>query len=302
MKVIVIMLVGIIFILFLFIIKLKADLHHINRQTHAKLNKESHFIITNDVKMKEMTELCENLNLMYEKFYQAQLNELHKEKEFKEMLSSIAHDVRTPLTSVQGYLQMLREKETTKENESYYQIIQQRIDDIRTLLEQFFFYSKLLNNDASWETKSYSLYESCCQSLAGFYSQFVKANVEPQIHFDDPDYTIETNLDLLQRIFDNLIMNGLLHGKGDIWIRQSGDELSFTNEIEETCSIDVDRVFERFYKADPSRIHISSGLGLAIVKEIAEYSKIKVRVQLENRLFSVVLDFKDIHQNKSHGI
>lgn len=301
MKVIVIMLVGIIFILFLFIIKLKADLHHINQQTNAKLNKESHFIITNDVKMNEMTELCENLNLMYEKFYQAQLNEWHKEREFKEMLSSIAHDVRTPLTSVQGYLQMLQEKEMSKENEAYYQIIQQRIDDIRTLLEQFFFYSKLLNKDASWETKSYLLYESCCQSLAGFYSQFVNAGVQPQLHFDDPDYTIETNSELLQRIFDNFIMNGLLHGKGDIFIRQYGDELSFTNEVEATCPIDVDRVFERFYKADPSRIHISSGLGLAIVKEIAECSKIKVRVQLENNLFSVILDFKDIHQNKNHG-
>lgn len=301
MKVIVIMLVGIVFILFLFIIKLKADLHHINQQTNAKLNKESHFIITNDVKMNEMTELCENLNLMYEKFYQAQLNEWHKEREFKEMLSSIAHDVRTPLTSVQGYLQMLQEKEMSNENEAYYQIIQQRIDDIRTLLEQFFFYSKLLNKDASWETKSYLLYESCCQSLAGFYSQFVKAGVQPQLHFDDPDYTIETNSELLHRIFDNLIMNGLLHGKGDIFIRQNGDELSFTNEVEATCPIDVDRVFERFYKADPSRIHISSGLGLAIVKEIAECSKIKVRVQLENNLFSVILDFKDIHQNKNHG-
>lgn len=302
MKVIVIMLVGIIFILSLFIIKLKGDLHHINRQINAKLNKENHFVITNDVKMKEMTELCENLNLMYEKFYQAQLNALHKEKEFKEMLSSIAHDVRTPLTSVQGYLQMLQEKETSKENESYYQIIQQRIDDIRTLLEQFFFYSKLLNNDASWEMQSYSLYESCCQSLAGFYSQFVKAGVEPQLHFDDPDYTIETNPDLLQRILDNLIMNGLLHGKGDIFIRQNGDELSFTNEVKTTYPIDADRVFERFYKADPSRIHISSGLGLAIVKEIAESSKINVKVQLENHLFSVILDFKNIHQNKNRGI
>lgn len=287
MKEIMIVLGVIIFVLSLFIMKMRKELDHIHKQIKVKREHNTRFTITCDLNMKEFKQLCLQFNEMYEQYEQALFDESRKEKEFKEMLSYIAHDVRTPLTSVQGYLQILEEE--NKENATYYAIIHQRIDDIGRLLEQFFIYSKLINNDYTFEEGLCDVYTICCESLLGFYQQFNQLNIEPVIDFESTETLIKINKDLFRRVMDNLIQNAFIHGNGHIKIIQKGTHLIVENTIKKELNIDSNKVFERFYKVDTSRTHISSGLGLSIVKEIIHLSGGKVEANIIESTFNIVI-------------
>lgn len=280
---------SIILLLLLFIIKLLSDLKHINDQTEAKLHADSNFVITSDLEINAYNKLCKHLNVLYERCQQAQHDETKREAELKGMLANIAHDVRTPLTSVQGYLEILQAENGTSENEAYFKIINQRITDIRNLLEQFFIYSKLINKDYKLEECDCNIYDICCESLAGFFQLFNQIAEEPIIHFEQHDFVVRANKDLLRRVFDNLIHNSIIHGDGEIRIIQKDKMLIVSNQLKASADIDSYKLFERFYKADASRSNISSGLGLSIVQEIIHVMGWEITAEIKNNKFYMII-------------
>lgn len=291
MKIMIVMLIVVIFVLSLFIYKLFHELNSIHKQVEIKVHTDSNFLVSSDLHIKTYTALCNDFNRIYDKYRGEKTDSVKREKEFKEMLSYIAHDVRTPLTSVQGYLQILKEKDVDEANEEYYKIINRRIYDIRNLLEQFFIYSKLLNRDYQLEVEKCNLYNVCCDSLANFYQTFSNKHMEPHIDFEQQDVMIYANQDLIKRVFDNVIQNALVHGDGNIRITQNGNRFIISNKLKAEGNIDKEKVFERFYKADSSRTTISSGLGLAIVKEIIELCNWKVHVDIQDTTFILTITF-----------
>lgn len=293
MEIQVITLIVIIFILSFLLMKMKIEIKHMNKQTKIKLDTHARFTISNDLQIKELNILCEHLNQMYEKFIKAELEEAKKEKEFKDMLSYIAHDVRTPLTSIKGYLQILQEESKSEGQEKYYHIINHRLDTIQNLLEQFFLYAKLMNDDYPLEESTCYVYQTCCGVIADFYPEFIQHKIEPHITFDNQDMQVMGNKDLLAHVFHNLIENAVRHGDSDIDIVQCNHELIFSNHMPKDMRVDVNSVFERFYKGDASRTKISSGLGLAIVKEAMLKMHGDVYAQMDGQIFQVHLVFHD---------
>lgn len=293
MKIILIILIGLIFILSFFILKLFNDLRCINKQTSIKLNNDSNFTITSDLNIDVFNQLCENLNLMYDKYSDANRDRSRSEKEFKEMLSYIAHDIRTPLTSVQGYIQLLQEQDINLENKRYYEIINVRLSDVKNILEQFFLYSKLINDDYQLELSECNIYDICCQSLANFYQEFMTNRTEPRIEFEQHRMMVYGNQELLTKIFDNLISNSLKHGNGDLTIIQQMNEIKISNSIKKSVELDLDKVFERFYKADVSRTHISSGLGLTIAQKAIHLMGGDIIASIDGDIFYITITFNE---------
>lgn len=273
------------------------DIHQIQKQSQMKYNSGSHIIITNEIKLQSLNALCEHLNALYQRMEHMELAHRTSEKAIKDMLSYIAHDVRTPLTSVQGYLQLLKDTTDPMKQDAYYAIIEQRLKDIRMLLEQFFLYTKVMQDDMQLQMETCSLYEACCNSLAGFYEAFLKLDKEPQLHFTDMKLRVTANCDILQRLFDNLIQNAIRHGNGELLIEQKGNIVYFKNPIKADTPLDVERVFERFYKAEMSRTHISSGLGLSIVKEIMLSLHGEANAFLADGMFTIALNFPKYNDN-----
>ncbi|NBK97711.1 MAG: HAMP domain-containing histidine kinase [Erysipelotrichia bacterium] len=289
MKIMLIILIGLIFILSFFILKLFNDLRSLNKQTSIKLNKDSNFTITSDLNIDVFNQLCENLNLMYDKYSDANRSRNKSEEEFKEMLSYIAHDIRTPLTSVQGFMQLLQEQDRNLENKRYYEIINVRLSDVKNILEQFFLYSKLINDDYKLKQSECNVYDICCQSLANFYQQLMTNEIEPRIEFEQHMMIVYGNKELLTKVFDNLISNSLKHGNGDLTIIQHTNEIKISNSIKKAAEIDLDKVFERFYKADTSRSNVSSGLGLTIVQKAIHLMGGDVIASIEDYKFCVTI-------------
>lgn len=291
MTMLVIFLSGVVIVLSLLLFKVFIDVKTINQQIKVKLTTDTNFTITSDTQLKVLKRLCENVNVLYDKYRFANADKCKSEKDFKEMLSYIAHDIRTPLTSVQGYMQLLQEQDKNPDNKRYYEIVNVRLNDVKNILEQFFLYSKLINDDHQLKQSECNLYDICCQSVANFYQQCKSKGIEPRIEFEHHMLMVKANQELLAKVFDNLISNALKHGTGDVKIVQTMNEVAISNSIKNAIELELDKVFERFYKADVSRSSVSTGLGLTIVQKIILLMGGDITASIENEVFCITIKF-----------
>lgn len=274
-----------------FVIKLLLDLRTIRQQVAIKLTHDSHFLVTSDLQLPELRGLCEDINQLFAYSEQSKTEAISKERAFKEMMSNIAHDVRTPLTSIQGYLQLIEEGCAKEKEEAYYAIIDRRLESVKELLESFFTYAKLLNDSYPLAAEPLNLYEVCCEVIASDYQDFASRHIQPHLAFENQQLQVFMHRESLVRVLQNLIMNALLHGTGDLLIQQADHQLSFLNPCATDIQPDMDKIFERFYKGDASRNSISSGLGLTIVQKLMELSHGSVTAKLAQDCFTITLSF-----------
>lgn len=217
------------------------------------------------------------------------------------LMSGISHDIRTPLTSIQGYFKLLKEETDKDVKEQYYNIIEYRLDTLKMILEDLFIHSKITDEEYHVEMINFRLYPMVCKMLASFYYEFQKKDIEPVINFSDTSLVVTGNQELVQRLLQNLINNALKHGKDYIEISENDGIVSFRNNLND--SIEISKLFDRFYKGDKSRHKDSTGLGLSIVKEIclilhweieARQEDNDVIIQINTNNNSIYLEEKDV--------
>lgn len=247
----------------------RLELRNIRRQLELVRN-GSHIEVGTGVRNKEFLALCRELNEVVDGIHEKEISCRSSQLRLKQTISSIAHDIRTPLTSAAGYLQMLCECTDEAKGQRYREIIGKRQGELKDMLEELFLYTKLSSDDYMIDCEPVSVYPVFCECILGMYYEFEEQSVEPVIRFEDEKVRLIASKESLSRIIHNLLHNALLHGSGNIEIEQKGTELIFSNMAAHPENIDTERLFERFYKADSSRAKGSSGLGLAIVKELTE--------------------------------
>ncbi|MCI6190797.1 MAG: HAMP domain-containing histidine kinase [Clostridium sp.] len=275
------------FLLFLF---LKKDIKKINSQIIYKNKTESHFYVTSSTSFKEIKTLCNSVNELYEKMQKKDEIALKKEKEMQNLMSGISHDIRTPLTSMQGYLELLKESNDYKEKEKYIDIMEFRLNSLKSILEDLFTHSKLSDNDYKIELEDVNIYLLICKILASHYKDFEERNIEPHIEFENKNLTVKGNTEIIIRIVQNLINNALKHGGNYFCICENGGKLCFKNNIIEGDNLEIDKLFDRFYKSDKSRHVNSTGLGLSIVKEMVEVLGWNIKAYKKEDILSIEIN------------
>lgn len=209
--------------------------------------------------------------------------------------TNLSHDIRTPLTSLDGYFQLLEDTENAKERTRYLQIIQERIHALRDMLEELFTYTKL-------ESRSYEVPLTKCdfgalvkEALFSYYNEWQKQQMEPQLQLEEGALWVLGNDQAMRRVLQNVIKNVWEHGGRHVKIVLSEQEgeacLLVQNEVMHPEYIDVERIFERFYKADLARSTTSSGLGMAIVRQLVEQMNGQITADLQGNIFSICLQF-----------
>ena len=274
-------------LLFLF---LKKDIKKINSQIIYKNKTESHFYVTSSTSFKEIKTLCNSINELYEKMQKKDEIALKKEKEMQTLMSGISHDIRTPLTSMQGYLELLKESNDYKEKEKYIDIMEFRLNSLKSILEDLFTHSKLSDNDYKIELEDVNIYLLICKILASHYKDFEERNIEPHIEFENKNLTVKGNTEIIIRIVQNLINNALKHGGNYFCICENSGKLCFKNNIIEGDNLEIDKLFDRFYKSDKSRHVNSTGLGLSIVKEMVEVLGWNIKAYKNEDILSIEIN------------
>lgn len=244
---------------------------------------------TINVHSRSMTRLARAIHTEIEDSRAERLKSQQHQRRLQAGLVHLSHDIRTPLAGAQGYIQLMDDEANQAERIRYLQAVTRRLNDLNHLLEQLFMFSQVSEPEYQLELEQVDATACLSDALLSFYPQFQEKGIEPVVTLDDERCIVVTDREALSRIMRNLLANALRHGSGAIAIYQQGNAFTFTNSVESTDELDVERIFDRFYKSDATRSGEGSGLGLAIVKLLAEATGASVRAEIvDNTIHFVV--------------
>ena len=238
----------------------------------------------------DVVALTENINNMLEKSRQARLEAKRQETNLKRAITNISHDLRTPLTSAKGYLQMVSKGNLDADSVTrYHKIIEGRLHNLTELMDSLFSFTYAAEGNLA--INRVNICNPIRNALAdSFFELETKGfTVESQVP-DTPIYCL-CDENALMRIIQNLVKNACTHGRDFLRIKLSDGIIEIANKTSGQDEIDLKRIFDRFYTVDASRTNKHTGLGLAIAKELVERMGGKISASLEDKLlvFRVVL-------------
>lgn len=206
------------------------------------------------------------------------------DQELKTAVTNISHDLRTPLTAICGYLDLLEREETSEAVTRYLNQIQNRTELLKNLTEELFRYS-IVASAREWKLVSLDVKRVLEGSLLSFYALMQEKQIQPQIDLPEEAVWRELDAGALNRIFSNIISNAIKYSDGDFSVALATDgRLVFSNSAKDLDPVTAGKLFDRFYTVEASRN--SSGLGLSIAKLLTEQmgGAIAARYQ-DHRLF-----------------
>ncbi|MFR9147659.1 MAG: sensor histidine kinase [Mediterraneibacter sp.] len=279
-------------------LKYQRQVKDICRQLAFLVRNDSNMMITSDIETGEIGKLKDSLNELISRQRREKNRYQEKEKMISEIYTSLSHDIRTPLTSLDGYFQLLETSEDPEEQSRYIQIIQERISSLKEMLEELFLFAKLKNDSYKIELSACCFSSILKQTVFSYYDEWQKRGLKPEIQIPEERLYFTGNEQALRRLIQNVIKNGLDHGKDKIGIRMYRKEgrivLRISNRTDHPEQINISRVFERFYKADSARSRTSSGLGLSIARELAARMEGEMRAGITGDEFWIEAEFPEI--------
>lgn len=297
-KLLTVILAAAVIVLIAALLKIRAQLRDINEQLDFLYEKDTNMLLAIDTNLADIGRLKRNINRFLVQGHLRRREAVKKEQMISDTYTNLSHDIRTPLTSLDGYFQLLREEDDEKQQEHYISIIQERITSLKDMLEELFMFTKLKNDSFKLELSNCCVSRLLKQTVFSYYDEWKKQGMEPEISLCDETVFILANTQALRRVFQNIIKNALVHGQKRIRIemKKPDDEVCIliSNDVENPGEIDVSKAFERFYKADEARSVSSSGLGLSIAKELVERMGGQIRAELDGNRFGVKITFEQI--------
>lgn len=295
MEFIICLLIIIILILFLYIFTLKKEIKRIAKKIKGIRSEKTNALINNEFEEKNLIYLIKEINDIVTEINKRESNMNVKTEELKKMIINTAHDLRTPLTSAIGYIELIQNNNISEDKkEKYIQIISERLQKLSYLITNLFEYSKISSNNNKIEKNKENLIKIIEDCIVNFYEDFIKENRKINFNHKNSKIEIMTDKSLLIRAFDNMIINAYKHSKSDldIEIHQEKEKIivKFMNKLED-YDLDVNAIFEKFYTTDISRTNGNTGLGLAIAKDFIELTNGNVYAVKEDGLLKIIVTF-----------
>lgn len=248
----------------------------------------------------ELQLIAFNVNNMAKELERKIENERNIEKAKQDLITNVAHDLRTPLTNIIGYIEIVREGSYKNENEllKYINIISNKAEGLRKLTNDLFMYTKLSSGSVNLSINEFSINELIKQLIDEYIDLFESNDLKIKEDLISESVLINGDADKIARIFDNLFTNAIKYSikPSDINLRltKKGENVivSISNHCDNLEEEDINNLFERFYMADKSRSDNknSSGLGLAISRTIAELHHGKLTGEYKNGVITFVLE------------
>lgn len=248
-----------------------------------------------ELDFRELNELADSVNRLLDNSDKLKREVLQSGQELKDAITSISHDIRTPLTSLDGYFHLLSEAQTDEERSKYISVIRGRIDVLGSMLEELFTYTKLQNEQYSITLSEIDIKKCVLDTLFSFYNDIEERGITPEVDICEERVSIIGNTEAMGRIVQNIVKNALEHGSGKLRISfgRSDGKVVFVceNSVDSPESIDISQVFRRFYRSDEARTKSSTGLGLAIAKGLAEKQGGTLTADLDGNMFRITAAF-----------
>lgn len=241
--------------------------------------------------------LAAQINENMELQKQLRIDARKSEQRLKDSIAGVSHDLRTPLTAIIGYIQMLERSGLNGEQQEKATIILKKANAMRELVESFFELSVIESGQSELAEEAVNFTNIVSEAVVDFIPRFEAAELEPDVDLGNKSLYIAGDTTALGRIVQNLLSNALKYTAGRVKValeeRDGEIILTVVNEVRPDTPPDMERIFERFYTGDDCRNSGSAGLGLYIVKLLAEKMQGAVSASLENKMLSVYVVFQE---------
>ncbi|MGL4453882.1 MAG: sensor histidine kinase [Sarcina sp.] len=295
MMILVIWLSLIIIFMCLYIYNLNKSIKKISKSIEE--NKREYINIRIDSSNHNLENLVAKVNDLYDESQNVRSESKRIEEEIRKSIANMSHDLRTPLTSVMGYIQLLEDSTLSEdEKEEYLNVIKRRTESLQSLVTSFFDLSRLNSDEYKFIYQKVDIKNVLCDTIATYYNDFISKGIEPVIEIDEEVKEIITDETAIKRVFSNLVGNMIKHGDADfkIEMKQENDKIitRFSNKAKSVEEEKIEKLFDRFYTMDSSRNDRNTGLGLSIAKTFVEKLGNEISGKYINGVFVIEIMWK----------
>lgn len=284
-------------ILLLLILSLSAKVYFLRKSANEiseafrdRLTADTNTLIDISSRDRCMRKLATDINIQLRLLRSQRNLYLSGDRELKDAVTNISHDLRTPLTAICGYLELLKKEDQSDAIRRYLTIITERTEAMKALTEELFRYSVIASTSDSMELVPVNINHVLEESIAANYAALSNAGITPEIIIPKEAVHRSLNRAALIRIFNNLITNAVRYSDGDLTIELREDaRISFSNTAAELDEIQVGKLFDRFYTVESARQ--STGLGLSIAKILTEQMGGEISANYAGNRLSILLTF-----------
>ena len=279
----------IIFVLVAKIYFLRKSAQEITEAFHNRLTVDTNTLISISSKDSYMRNLAAEINVQLRLLRKEHHRYSQGDLELKDAVTNISHDLRTPLTAINGYLGLLEQEEKSENVQMYLSQIQNRTEVLINLTEELFRYS-IVTSSQSLNYERMDLVRALEESLVSFYAVMKEKNIEPQIELPEEPIWMQLDTGAVNRIFANIISNAIKYSDGDLSVIMAEDgTVIFSNTAQNLNAVTVGRLFDRFYTVEARRN--STGLGLSIAKLLIERMGGSISAQYQDCKLKITIRF-----------
>lgn len=279
----------IIIILSIKIYLLKRSAREISDSFADKLHTDTNTPIGISSRDKDMIYLADSINTQLKVLRREHHKYTVGDRELKTAIINISHDIRTPLTAISGYLDIMKEMDKSEEIEKYLDILEERSAVMKQLTEEMFSYSVALSDGVNKDKTEFSVNQLLEDTIIGYYGAISEKGIEPVIEISSNKQLRTLNRSSLGRVFSNLINNAIRYSDGDLSIKMNDEgTIFFSNSASSLTTVQVEKLFDRFYTVESSRN--STGLGLAIARTLLEQMNGTIKAEFDNGILTFVVN------------
>lgn len=230
---------------------------------------------------KDIKNLTINLNNNLSELRGQKLQYKNGNQELKKIITNISHDLRTPLTAIKGYVDLIEQEKLSNNQKKYLKVIQKKSNELTELTGQLFEYTKLMDIDVKIKKEECCINEILEETLVSYYSIFKEQNIIPNISICSTKvYKIVNKISII-RVFENILSNVVKYSNGDLKVEmQENETITFSNKATSLDETTVQKIFDRYFSVENAKE--STGIGLSIAKQLVELNNGSIKAEYVN--------------------
>lgn len=257
------------FVLFVKNIMLKKSIKEIKEMITFSANTDTNSIITVSSSDKDIKKLANTLNIELKKIRKKEIEYKVGNQELKKIITNISHDLRTPLTAIKGYIDLIKNNNESDKQYEYMEIIERKTNDVIVLTEQLFDFSKTMDLEINIKKEKNKINNILEEAIANYYVVFKEKNIKPKIEITEKNIYRNIDRNTILRVFENILSNVYKYSNGDFKVvLDENGKIIFSNKATSLDATTVEKIFNRYYTVQNAKK--STGVGLSIAKQLVE--------------------------------
>ena len=251
------------------ILLLRRSAEELRRGVRERLETDTNTLLSIPSRDGAMCRLAAGLNVQLRQLRRERQQYQNGDRDLKEAVASVSHDLRTPLTAICGYLDLLEGEEKSPAAERYLSLIRGRTDHLKSLTEEFFRYSAALSAGEAEEAEAVSLNRAVEESLAAWYGVLSAKGIAPEVDLPARQVVRRLNRESVSRVLGNVLSNAAKYSPGDLRVVLEEDgTLNFSNAAPSLTPVLAEKLFDRYFTVESGGQ--GAGLGLSIARRLTE--------------------------------